>query len=999
MSLKKTNAALMFKLDQDPPQPDDADWTFVDDLQKPMWQRHPWRPRQAARDEVDLRGGVRVEAGFPDPDGVLHTAYADLDVFLLAGQVPTQGTYRITTAKAPMPIAEAYEIHVESTACRVIAADTEGIRRGLFYIEDEMLRREGPFLPQGVIRRRPVIRTRISRCFFGPIKRPPRYRDELTDDRDYYPDHYLSRLAHDGVNGLWLTVSWKDLCRTDIIPEYGRDADRRLAKLRRTVSQCRRYGIGVYLFCIEPAAVNADDPLAHKYRHLFGHVSNNTHYFCPSRPLVKRYIRESVSFLFREVPHLGGLIAISVGERATHCHSSSLEVPNTCPRCRRRTPQTVLGEVLTAMREGIRDAGSNGELISWPYSQFGCWGYDETVKAAGEVPPAVILQQNFESGGSIVQLGKRRDVADYSLAFVGPSPIFRDCARRAADNGTRMFAKLQVGCSHEVATVPWVPVPGNLFDKYRAMRRLKVSGAMQCWYFGNYPSLMTRAAGELSFAPLTSSKSGFLTELARRDWGEHASVVAQAWAHFEEGYRQYPFVQACVHYNPVSDGPVWPLYLVPRDLPIVPPWLLHVRPPRKDRQGRLIQYPPSGDRIGEVVSRSHTFQEAITLFGCLADEWEKGVSLLKGLRRKVSDQPERILEIGVAAALGIQFRSGVNILKFYQLREQLPTVPPPQRQATLRAMRQLVKQELKLGRELLALAEADSRLGFHSEAEGYKYYPAKIAWRLRQLEKLLAEEFPSVEALARQDAPLFPEYAGIETQRRMPRPPLMRKWLANPRDRLCSEARPRRYLCQRFARTLRMDGRPWDGPWELTPLETAEGRHDASVTESPFGAPSWGATTWRAGHDERYLYVGVICMEMDVKGLTANRGDRNVIAYCGDDVVGLRIVTHRLWPAMQFVVNPAGHRGQHFYGVRVNKPPFAWQAAAWVGKDRWSATFRIDLRLLERAGGCRPPLRLDVIRCNQTPLETHHWIDQHPLQSRLALGTQNPANFGWLVLD
>ena len=55
----------------------------------------------------------------------------------------------------------------------------------------------------------PWLENRISRCFFGPIKRPPFNRDELMDDVDYYPDAYLAQLRDEGVNGLWLTVEFR----------------------------------------------------------------------------------------------------------------------------------------------------------------------------------------------------------------------------------------------------------------------------------------------------------------------------------------------------------------------------------------------------------------------------------------------------------------------------------------------------------------------------------------------------------------------------------------------------------------------------------------------------------------------------------------------------------------------------------------------------------------------------------------------------------------------
>ncbi len=168
-----------------PAQPREDAWKFVADLQSPLWSGHSWSPRQVAAGEADLRGGVRVDARFPDGEGLLKTAYADLADFLAAGKVPQNGPFTIETARAETSTFEASRIEVTADRCRILAADAEGIRRGLFHVEDMMLRAGGPFLPLGSLERKPFIKARISRCFFGPINRPPKNRDELMDDVDY----------------------------------------------------------------------------------------------------------------------------------------------------------------------------------------------------------------------------------------------------------------------------------------------------------------------------------------------------------------------------------------------------------------------------------------------------------------------------------------------------------------------------------------------------------------------------------------------------------------------------------------------------------------------------------------------------------------------------------------------------------------------------------------------------------------------------------------------
>ena len=149
---------------------------------------------------------------------------------------------------------------------------------------------------------------------------------------------------------------------------------------------------------------------------------------------------------------------------------------------------------------GIRGAGSDAEYISWFYQPYvrpdrAQWSAD----VARHLPDGVTLAYNFESGAIRDQLGRFRNGGDYWLSYAGPAEGFRQVAEAGLECGARIGAKIQVGNSHEVATVPFVPVPGLLYRKYKAMKAAGVSTVLQCWYFGNYPGVMNKAAGELSF--------------------------------------------------------------------------------------------------------------------------------------------------------------------------------------------------------------------------------------------------------------------------------------------------------------------------------------------------------------------------------------------------------------------------------------------------------------------------------------------------------------------
>src|SRR5450759_1284459 len=327
-----------------PPQPGEDSWKFVEDLKAPIWSKHPWGITRPGPQDDDLSGGVDLKAGFAGPKMRLETAYEDLRRFLAAGGVAGENdAYTIETATVPNMKSEAFRLEIGSKSCRILASDVEGIRRGIFYIEAEMLRERGSFLHLGTIERSPFIKRRISRCFFGPIKRAPAMRDELMDNVDYYPDQYLNRLAHEGVNGLWLTVEFRDLAKTSYTPDAGKNSEKRLAKLKQTAEKCLRYGIRTYIFCIEPRAWDASNPVLKNYPEMAGASAGDGHYyFCPYSETARKYLYESVNSIFKAVPELGGMINISLGERATICLTEDGQI--SCPRCSHKAPWEILNE-------------------------------------------------------------------------------------------------------------------------------------------------------------------------------------------------------------------------------------------------------------------------------------------------------------------------------------------------------------------------------------------------------------------------------------------------------------------------------------------------------------------------------------------------------------------------------------------------------------------------------------------------------------------------------
>lgn len=957
-------------LQSEPPEsPAEQAWPFEAELQRPMHSPLPF-PTGAppGPDELDLRQGVSLDWQFPDPHGLLATMQADFIAFCDSIGLGISGTIPLVTRLADIPgqLAdtgrETYQIQVREADIVVAAGDTEGIRRGLIHLEELLLTRAHYALPRGLSEHQAFIRTRLSRCVYGPINRPPLCRDELVDERDYYPDGYLNRLAHHGINGLWITVRFTELLPSRILPELGAKSPHRLETLRRVVAQCARYGIRIYPFCIEPAALPLDHPVLQAHPELRGaDAPGDRALFCTSSAIGRAYIEEAASTLFREVPGLGGLLCIPVGERFTHCYSGWPEI--NCPRCASRQPWEVLADTLAAFEHGMHAVDPDAELIAWPYGQYTVWGPELAVEAAKHLPPRVALQQNFEYGGEVEQLGKLRPLRDYWLSWVGPSRFYAACAEAARINGTRMFAKVQTSCSHEVATTQVVPVPGLLYRKYRRMRELGISGVMQGWYFGNYPSVMTRASGRLSFAPLPETEEAFLQDLAAPVWGRHTALVVQAWQHFADGYTQYPGAQVFSYYGPMHDGVVWPLYLVPHHLPLAPTW--------------RIVHPPSGDQMSECVSPAFTYGEVLELCQRLRDHWRQGTAILGKLAEAEALSAECRREINVAKALGIQFDSAYNILCFYKLRDELAVVRTSDEQRSLlHRLEKLVEEEIANSRELLTLCETNPTLGFHSEAEGYKYFPSKLRWRIGLLQTLLSKEFPRVaEQTGAFPMPAFQGYIGEgegvlayrgqwdPSESSLAREPFAAAW-----DKLPVAS------CSYWAGPLASEAqRPF--PFQST-------LHPLAQPESP--PPRM---RWRAMHDQTAL---TFCLAWE---------DAHTTPEPHMDVVRIIIQPDRLGPTYAFTASRqvTDDADDDLHPHRESR----------AGETRLTLTIPFHL-IGDLATTPRERLRLhvscfysaitDPLCFSGKPL-LNSWAPVSRTMPRNLFGYLDPAAFGWLLLD
>jgi hypothetical protein len=426
--------------------------------------------------------------------------------------------------------------------------------------------------------------------------------------------------------------------------------------------------------------------------------------------------------------------------------------------------------------------------------------------------------------------------------------------------------------------------------------------------------------------------------LAQRDWGRtDSSKVVRAWRLFADAYDNYPLTNAFQYYGPAHDGVVWPLHLKPVHRVLSPTWRL--------------DYPPSGDRIGECFSGTHTLEEVIELCGRMTNVWQQGLDCITELEPQAANDPERLRDISTAKALGVQFRSAYNILRFYALRERLLYGPAEQKRGLLDQLRALVEEEIANSLDMAALCQANPFLGFHAESEGYRYFPAKLRWRVQLLRDMLGDEFAEVARAVEADGNTYRSLCGLTDG-------------------------PDVYRCGRAPASFVSAWRDSEA-WTLLPR--------ASCTNASDAAPA-PRTRWQAAHDEDALYVNVECVPTESWQLLS---------------VSVHVEPTHAYPRRTFRVDAQGRQNARLGWLFPETP---WESVAIAGSAQ-SIRLRIPLDTFLGEADHSRPMRLNVqVHYGQRTGPgrlVQSWIQPSgpPPKPRLGYGAEDPRQMGWLRLE
>lgn len=588
----------------------------------------------------------------------------------------------------------------------------------------------------------------------GPDRQPRIWRpagldfrgDELRQAAALCTPDLLAAIARDGFNGIWLRGRLFQLMASRVLPELNDPArDETIAIARDLVVRLRAAGLGLHLFLNEPQALARDHGFWRRHPDLAGtpHADfegDEVASLCLSHPVGAAFLDDAAASVLRDLPGLAGVILITASEQHSHCWSHharcdlgdgivfAATTPLACPRCREREPAALVAQICGAWRSAAAAHAPSCQVIAWNWS-WSFWYADPQAEVIAALPPGVAVMADWERGGTRPWRGRDIAVDEYSLGFAGPSARFTGTRAAALAGGREVLAKLQLGTTHEVATVPNLPLPVQVHAKLVGLHRLGVEGFMGTWNFGCSLTLNTAAVALFFDNPAGNEDGGvFLDRLARSYFGLTGTAAAvAAWQAFGQAIQHYPFHLRMLYFSPVNDAPAHPLSFSYRGEPLGASWVSH----------------GLGDRLEDCCG-PFSLDEVAAAFTDLSREWE---SALASYRLALAEPPagatplqrrHRAEESACAEMLGVQWRSAANLFRFHARRAGLMAGTGLVAPCTLpRDPVLLVAFDDELGNAErgLRIAVGDARLGFHQEAMAAMYDAGSIRAKIAAMRR------------------------------------------------------------------------------------------------------------------------------------------------------------------------------------------------------------------------------------------------------------------------
>ncbi len=558
---------------------------------------------------------------------------------------------------------------------------------------------------------------RLVYPYFAPSTADPL----LNFEPDPMPEGLMQKLAECGVNGLWLHGFLRVLAPSKIFPEFGVDHEVRLTNLRKLVERAKRYGIRIYLYLNEPHAMPSSFFKDREY--MKGIKVRNRIAMCTSVPEVQQWIRESLSYIFKQVPGLGGVLTITASEDITNCWSRRPLVGN-CPRCSKRSCPEVTAEVNRIIAEGVWQGNPNAKVIVWDWG-WRSWPNDEWPRqwdkqTIDALPDGVYFATVSERDLPINRGGIDHVIDEYALSAIGPGPRALRRWTLAKQRGLKPMAKVQLNCTYELSSLPYLPVMNIIAQHFVNLHKEGIDNWLS-WIVGGYPSPNLQLARQFNTKPTPTVRQALMNVAEARYGAKAADDVLIAWAEFSTAFAEYPFHRTFLHRGPMQVGPANLLYPEPTGY-----------------SATTVCYPY------DDVDQWRAIYPADILAGQfekMDSGWKRGLVFFeKALGRTTTCQKRAnaVEDFRIAEAACLYFRSVANQIRFTVARNALlsESLTTAERKANIKIIKKTAADEIKVAKRFFSLVRQDSRIGFEADAK-YYYLPLDLVEKAINCEYIL----------------------------------------------------------------------------------------------------------------------------------------------------------------------------------------------------------------------------------------------------------------------
>ena len=273
-----------------------------------------------------------------------------------------------------------------------------------------------------------------------------------------------------------------------------------------------------------------------------------------------------------------------------------------------------------------------------------------------------------------------------------------------------MFAKISINATHELRSIPYLPLPHILAKKMQRMRALGVKGFEGSSPFGAEMTPMTRLAVIMSRQRQPKPEDA-VRELAINEFGAaNADTVIRAWRLFAQAWRNYPFSIPLLYWGPMNYATAWPFNRRLKKEKRIASWL----PLPRDKGGHI----KAGDNL-ETWVKPFSPADVIKSFNMVLAEWNRGVKVLESLCQGLKRPNQALLiEKQLAEHIGLSFGSTINIIQYCLFYRQFRSSTGIKRKNDLETkLLGIAGQEMKTGLRDMKLIRLDQRLGYHPEAQ------------------------------------------------------------------------------------------------------------------------------------------------------------------------------------------------------------------------------------------------------------------------------------------